>query len=74
MKAAEVIKGTFMQIEKAHIYDCLPVSKLSWKFCVPSIYNFAVIYPWNLLFSEKVAYFLSVPIVFSVNKENFTTQ
>ena len=74
MKVAEVIIGSFMQIEKAHIYDCLRVSKLSWKFCVPSIYNFAVIYPWNLLFSEKVAYFLSVPIVFSVNRENFTTQ
>ena len=74
MKVAKVIKGIFMQIEKAQIYDCLRVSKLSWKFCFPSIYNFAVIYPWNLLFSEKVAYFLSVPIVFSVNKENVTTQ
>ena len=74
MKVAKVIKGIFMQIEKAQIYDCLCVSKLSWKFCFPSIYDFAVIYPWSLLFSEKVVYFLSVPIVFSVNKENFTTQ
>ena len=23
----------------------------NWKFCIPTNYNFAVIYPWNLLFS-----------------------
>ena len=40
-----------MQIEKALINDLLRVSKVSWKFRIPSIYNFAVIYPWNLLFS-----------------------
>ena len=40
-----------MQIEKARIDDRLRVSKVSWKFRIPTIYNFAVINPWNLLFS-----------------------
>ena len=44
----------------------------SWKFRIPTIYNFGVIYPWNLLFSYKAAYFLTVSIVFSVYKQNFT--
>ena len=38
------IKGAVMQIEKALINDRLRVSKVSWKFCIPTIYNFAVIY------------------------------
>ena len=46
-----MIKGTAMQIEKALIKDCLRASKVSWKFYIPTIYNFAVIFPWNLLFS-----------------------
>ena len=58
-----------MQIEKAVINDRLGVSKVSWKFRIPTIYNFAVIYPWNLLFSWKVAYFLTVPIVISLYKQ-----
>ena len=62
-----------MQIEKALINDRLRVSKVSWKFCIPAIFNFAVIYQWNVLFSEKVAFFLTVSIVFSVYKQNFTT-
>ena len=40
-----------MQIEKAVLNDYLHVSKVSLKCCVPFIYNFAVIYQWNLLFS-----------------------
>ena len=44
-------KGTVMQIEKALINDPLRVPELSWKFRIPTIYNFVVIYPWNLLFS-----------------------
>ena len=44
------IKGTVMQIEKALIDDCLIVSEVSWKFRIPSIYNFALIYPLHLLF------------------------
>ena len=63
-----------MQIEKALINDGLGVSKVPWKFRIPTFYNFAVIYPWNLLFTEKVAYFLTVSIVFSVNKQNFKAQ
>ena len=34
-----------MQIEKARINDRLRVLKVSWKFRVPIIYNFAVINP-----------------------------
>ena len=37
------LKGTGMQIEKTLINDPLGVSKLSWKFCIPTIYNFRVI-------------------------------
>ena len=47
------IKGTVMQIEKVLINDCLLVSKVSWKFHIPTIYKFAVINPWNLLFLKK---------------------
>ena len=39
------IKGTVMQIEKALKNDRLHVLKVSGKFCIPSIYNFATIYP-----------------------------
>ena len=63
-----------MQVERALINDHLRVSNVSWKFRIPTTYNFAVIYPLNLLFSSKVAYFLTVPIVFSVYKQNFTAQ
>ena len=45
------LKGMVMQIEKALINDRLRVSKVYWKFRIPTIYNFTVIYPWNLLFS-----------------------
>ena len=53
-----------MQIEKALINDRLSVSKVSCKFRIPIIYNFAIIDPRNLLFSQKVACFLTVSIVF----------
>ena len=32
------------------INDRLRVSKLYWEIRIPTIYNFAVIYSWNLLF------------------------
>ena len=63
-----------MQIKKALINDRLRILTVFGKFRIPSSYNFAVIYPRNLQFSEKVAYFLTVPIVFSVYKQNFTAQ
>ena len=63
-----------MQIEKAPINNRLRVSKVSWKVRISIIWNFAVIYPWNLLFSLKVDYFLTVSIVFSVYEQNFTAQ
>ena len=34
-----------MQIKKALINDHLLTSKVSWKFRIPPIYDFAVIYP-----------------------------
>ena len=40
-----VNRNTVIQIEKALINDCLRVSKISLKFCIPPIYKFAVIYP-----------------------------
>ena len=49
--ASSSFKGTVMQIEKALINNRLRVSKVSWKFRIQNIYNFLVIYPWNLLFS-----------------------
>ena len=35
-------KDTVMQIEIALINDRLRISKVSWKFRIPTIYNFAV--------------------------------
>ena len=63
-----------MQIENALMNDLLRVSKVSWKFCIPTSYDLAVIYSQNLLFSEKVAYFLTVSIGFFVYKQNFKGQ
>ena len=40
-----MLKGRVVQIEKAQINNHLRVSKVSWKFRIPTIYNFAVIYP-----------------------------
>ena len=45
-----LVESTVMQVEKALINDPLRVSKVSWKFHIPTIYNFAAIYPWSLLF------------------------
>ena len=69
-----LLKYTIMQIERALINDCLRVSEVSWKFHIPIIYNFAVIYSWNFPSSLKVAYLLTVSIIFSVYKPNFTVQ
>ena len=63
-----------MQFEKTLINDRLRVSKVSWKFHISTIYNFAVIDPWNFLFFKKVAYFLTVFIAFFVYKQNFTAE
>ena len=71
---AVIFKGTVMQLEKALKTDCLRVSNVSWKLRSPTINNFPVTYPWNLLFSYNVAYFLTVYIVFSVYKQNFTAK
>ena len=40
-----MFKGTVSQIEKALKNDFLHVSKVSWKFRIPTIFNFAIIYP-----------------------------
>ena len=52
-----------MQLEKAVINDRLRFSKVTWKFRVSGIYNFAVIYPSNLLY-----------FVFFAYKQNFLAQ
>ena len=41
------------KLKKARKSGRLHFSKVPWKFPIPTIYNFAVIYPWNLLFSYK---------------------
>ena len=78
-----VIKSTVMQIEKALINDRLCVSAISKKSCIPTaiskkfcitVFDFAVISPWNLLFSWKIAFILLVSIAFYVYKQNFTAQ
>ena len=45
------LKVIVMQIEEALINDQVHASKVSWKFRIPTIYNTAVIYPWNLQYS-----------------------
>ena len=57
-----------MEIEKALINDRLCVSKVSWKFGIPTIYNSAVICLWNLAIFVKSSLLLTVCIVFSVFK------
>ena len=44
MKNSKPVKGAVMEIEKALINDRLRISKVSWKFHIPTISNFAVIY------------------------------
>ena len=44
-------KDTVMQIKKALINDGLHVSKLSWKIWIANVYNIAITYQSNLLFS-----------------------
>ena len=46
-----MVKGTVVQIEKALINDRLRVLKVSRKCCISSIYNFALIYPYDFLCS-----------------------
>ena len=41
----KVVKGAVMQIEKALIIDCVHISKVPGNFRIPTIYNFAVIFP-----------------------------
>ena len=62
----DLFKGIVMQIEKALINDRLRVTKVSLKFPIPTIYKFEVICAWNVLCSKKVAFFLTVSIVFPV--------
>ena len=62
-----------MHIENTMINGRLRVSKISLKFRIPIIYKIAEVYPRNLLFLKKVAYFLTASIVFSVSKQNLNT-
>ena len=62
-----------MYIEETPINDSLRVSKVSWNFWVPAIYNFAVI-DREICYSWKVVYFLTISFVFPVYKQNFKGQ
>ena len=57
---------TVMQFKKQLINDRLRVSDISSKFRILTTYYYAVIFSWNLKFSEKIAFFLTVTIVFFV--------
>ena len=37
-----------VQTEKTLMNDHLRILTVTWKFCIPTIYNFVVIYPWNV--------------------------
>ena len=63
-----------MEIEKVLINDRLLVSKVSLQFRIPTVYNFAVIIREICNFLKNAAYFLTVFIVFSVYKQNFTAK
>ena len=39
------IKSTVVEIDKALISDCLRLSKVSGKFHIPTIFNFAIVCP-----------------------------
>ena len=52
-------KGKVMQIEKSLKNDCLRVSKVSWKFCILTIYNFCSNIP------VKFAIFLKSSLLFN---------
>ena len=45
----KILKGTVMQIEKGLINHRLRVSKISSIFRIPTIHNFAVIYPMQFI-------------------------
>ena len=49
----------------AYVFEKYPLSFTFQLFII-----FAVIYPWNLLFSLKIAYFLTVSTLFSLYKQN----
>ena len=69
-----IFKGTVMQIDNTLIHDRLRVSKVSRKFHISSTYNFAVVLHVEFVILKKVAYFLTVSVVFSVYKQSFTAQ
>ena len=39
------VKDTVMQIEKELTNDQLRVSEVSWRYYIPTSYNFALVYP-----------------------------
>ena len=67
------IKGTVMQFEKALINDRLRASKVSWNSHFNCLW-FCSNLPVKFAIFKKVAYCLTVSIVFPVYKQNFTAQ
>ena len=63
-----------MQIEKTLINNHLGVSNVSWKFSIPTICNFELkgFAHEICYFLKKYPTFLTVSIVSSVYKQNFT--
>ena len=67
------VKGTVMQIEKPLNSNRLSVLRCS-TFRISTIHNLQKFTHEICFFLKKVAYFLTVSIVFSVYKQNFTAQ
>ena len=74
LQTFHMLSGKVMQIEKALINDRLRVLKVFWKFRNSAVYNFAAVSPWNLLFSLKVVYFLTVSVVKTLRINNLKTR
>ena len=62
-----VLKVHSCKLKKPMINDHLHIAKVSWKFSIPTIYNFES-YLWNLLYLKKGRLLLTLHIVFSVYK------
>ena len=66
------LKGTVMQIKENIDKWLLTRFKSILKVSHSNYFEFCSVYQRNLLFVLKLAYFLTVSIVFLVSKQNFT--
>ena len=69
-----LFKDIAIKIEELKINDCLHVEKVCWKFHIQTIYNFAVIHPWNFPISLKKNMLLFNICYFLLCKQNLRLQ